>query len=246
MVAVLRLSDEIAESFPEAMIRVVVAHGLRNADRWDETTRQLENTELAAREGYVELPGESHPAIASWHEAYRKFGTNPRRIRPSVDALHRRLARQGRLPRVNGAVDAYNLASVRFVVPAGAFDSQALTGAITIRFAEAGDRFTPLGEPDVLEEPPPGEVVYACGREILTRHWNHRDSHHTRVQEHTTSAIFLLERVTDAVASDQLLAAQTFLAGLLTLHATKVTCTGVDASTRSVELAIASDNGHLL
>jgi hypothetical protein len=34
----------------------------------------------------------------SWHEAYRKFGTNPRRIRPSVDALHRRLASQGRLP----------------------------------------------------------------------------------------------------------------------------------------------------
>jgi DNA/RNA-binding domain of Phe-tRNA-synthetase-like protein len=245
VVTFLRLSDEVVESFPEAMIRIVVTHGLRNADHWEETTRQLEDTELAAREGRVELPGESHPAIASWHEAYRKFGTNPRRIRSSVDALHRRLARQGRLPRVNGAVDAYNLTAVRFVVPAGAFDSQALTGAITIRFAEVGDRFTPLGKPDVVEEPPPGEVVYVYGHEVLTRHWNHRDAHHTRVQEHTASAIFLLERVTDDVGSDQLLAAQTFLAGLLMPHATKVSCTGVDASMRSVELAIASDSGHL-
>jgi DNA/RNA-binding domain of Phe-tRNA-synthetase-like protein len=75
VVTFLRLSDEVVESFPEAMIRIVVTHGLRNADHWEETTRQLEDTELAAREGRVELPGESHPAIASWHEAYRKFGT---------------------------------------------------------------------------------------------------------------------------------------------------------------------------
>jgi hypothetical protein len=50
--------------------------------------------------------------------------------------------------------------------------------------------------------------------------------------------------VTDDVSIDQLLAAQTFLAELLTPHATKLSCTGVDASTRSVELAITWGSGH--
>ena len=55
------------------------------------------------------------------------------------------------------------------------------TGPIEIRPARAGDAFTPLGEPDSTEEPRPGEVVYAIGSEVLTRHWNYRDSERTKV-----------------------------------------------------------------
>jgi DNA/RNA-binding domain of Phe-tRNA-synthetase-like protein len=65
---------------------------------------------------------EDDPHVEAWRTAYRAFGTNPKRVRPSVDALRRRLARSGRLPRINPAVDCYNLISVISGVPAGAFD----------------------------------------------------------------------------------------------------------------------------
>jgi DNA/RNA-binding domain of Phe-tRNA-synthetase-like protein len=130
----------------------------------------------------------------SWHAAYRAFGTNPRRERPSVDALRRRLARSGRLPRINPAVDCYNLVSATFGVPAGAFDLRRVKGDIEVRFADGSESFTPLGESGV-EHPRAGEVVYTDAAGVLTRHWNHRDADRTKVCEDSDLIVFLLETV---------------------------------------------------
>ena len=77
-----------------------------------------------------------------------------------MDALRRRLARTARLPRINAAVDCYNLVSVRHGVPAGAFDLDAADGDIVVGFAGGHEEFTPLGEPETIEHPRPGEVIY--------------------------------------------------------------------------------------
>lgn len=69
----------------------------------------------------------------AWHTAYRSFGTNPRRIRPSVDVLGRRMDKKGTLLRINPAVDSYNVVSVRHGLPAGAFDLDHVTGDVHIR-----------------------------------------------------------------------------------------------------------------
>ena len=92
-----------------------------------------------------------------------------------------------------------------------------------IRPASAEDRFTPLGEPDEREPPGVGEIVYAQGTEVLTRHWNHRDAHRTRVREDTRSAVFMLERVSADVPADRLADAAAHLASLLGPHAAAVT-----------------------
>nr|WP_277349709.1 phenylalanine--tRNA ligase beta subunit-related protein [Planosporangium thailandense] len=184
--------------------------------------------------------GEADPAVASWHEAYRLFGTNPRRSRCSLDALSRRLAKSGTLPRVHPAVDAYNLISVSYGTPAGAFDLDRLDGEdreVVIRFARPGDRFTPLGQPDDVEEPAAGEVVYADGNRVLTRHWNHRDCDQTKVTGSTTAAVFMLERVSAAaVPDDRMAQAQEALAALLAPHAATVSLAVMDADRRVVTL----------
>ncbi|MGC9667650.1 hypothetical protein ACNTMW_13965 [Planosporangium sp. 12N6] len=76
--------------------------------------RRLED-QLAA--GTWQALGESDPPVASWHEAYRRFGTNPRRSRRSMDTLSRRPSKNGKLPRVHTAVDAYNLISASYGTP---------------------------------------------------------------------------------------------------------------------------------
>src|SRR5271166_5816809 len=130
----LRVSGAVCEAFGGLRIAAIVAEGFAGHGPW--------------------------PEVDAWHAAYRAFGTNPKRERPSVDALRRRLARSGRLPRISAAVDCYNLVSVTHGVPAGAFDLDAVAGDIAVRFAAGDEGFTPLGEPDVTEHPRPGEVIY--------------------------------------------------------------------------------------
>jgi DNA/RNA-binding domain of Phe-tRNA-synthetase-like protein len=229
----LTVHTDVRERFPALRVELVVATGLDNTDHWPEADSALAAAEADAGTGAITW-SEDTPEIASWHAAYREFGTNPRRTRPSVDALLRRLVRQGRLPRVNGAVDAYNAASVRFAVPAGAFDLDRLGANVEIRPATTEDRFTPLGEPDEVEVPGAGEIVYAQGSEVLTRHWNHRDAHRTRVREDTTAAVFMLERVSADVPAERLADAAALLTALLTPHAAAVT-----ASTLTVDEPVA-------
>ncbi|RRS01225.1 B3/B4 domain-containing protein [Glycomyces terrestris] len=192
------VADGVAEAFPQLRIHLIAAASLRNGEPWPKAAAAMDELEAEAAQGAWTALDAEDPRIATWHAAYRAFGTNPKRMRPSVEALQRRLAKSGRLPRITPAVDAYNLVSVRFGVPAGAFDLAALEPRVDIRFAADGDGFTPLGEPDVREAPKPGEVVYAQGAEVLTRHWNHRDADATKVTAATTRAVFVFDSVGDA------------------------------------------------
>lgn len=213
------LSPAVAEAFPDTRIALVAATGLRGHEPWPDTAAALADLEQRLADGSWQPADETDPRIEAWHAAYRSFGTNPRRIRPSVDALGRRLAKKGALPRINPAVDSYNVVSVRHGLPAGAFDLDRVTGEVVIRRADGTESFTPLGEPDTIEKPKPGEIVYADTTDVLTRHWNHRDAHRTRVTEDSTRVAFLLETLHAARDGHLLTSAAEELQGLLAPHA---------------------------
>jgi DNA/RNA-binding domain of Phe-tRNA-synthetase-like protein len=205
----------VCAAFPGLRIDAVVADGFSGQRPWPEVEARLAALEADVAAGKPVASGEDDPHIASWHAAYRAFGTNPKRQRPSVDALRRRLARTCRLPRINPAVDCYNLVSAASGVPAGAFDLRRVTGDITIRFADGSESFTPLGEPETVENPRPGEVVYTDGDGVLTRHWNHRDAERTKVTEASEAIVFLLETAEEAAFGTAVDAAAAELASLL-------------------------------
>lgn len=213
-----RLAPAVADSFPDTLIALVTATGLRGGESWPGTTAALEELEQQLADGAWQPADESDPRIEAWHTAYRSFGTNPRRTRPSVDALGRRLAKKGALPRINPAVDSYNAVSVRHGLPAGAFDLDRVTDDVVIRRADGTESFTPLGEPGTVEHPAPGEVIYADTTGVLTRHWNHRDAHRTRVTEDSTHVTFVLETLHATRDGDVLKAAAGELQHLLSPH----------------------------
>ncbi|MET8976974.1 phenylalanine--tRNA ligase beta subunit-related protein [Streptomyces sp. NPDC004539] len=188
-----RISPAVAEAFPGTLIAVITASGLRGHEDWPDTAATLAELEQRLADGSWQPADETDPRIEAWHTAYRSFGTNPRRVRPSVDALGRRMAKRGTLPRINPAVDSYNAVSVRHGLPAGAFDLDRVTGDVDIRYADGTESFTPLGEPETVEAPKAGEVVYVDSTDVLTRHWNHRDAHRTRVTEDSARVAFVLE-----------------------------------------------------
>ncbi|MFD9603685.1 B3/4 domain-containing protein [Streptomyces sp. NPDC059970] len=214
-----RLAPAVADAFPDTLIALVTATGLRGHEPWPQTAAALEDLEQQLADGTWQPADETDPRIEAWHTAYRSFGTNPRRIRPSVDALGRRLAKKGALPRINPAVDSYNGVSVQHGLPAGAFDLDHVTGDVDIRHADGTESFTPLGEPDTVENPKIGEIIYADTTGVLTRHWNHRDTHRTRVTEDSTHVAFVLETLHAARDGHLLKGAAEELQGLLALHA---------------------------
>ncbi|MEH0580995.1 MULTISPECIES: phenylalanine--tRNA ligase beta subunit-related protein [Streptomyces] len=214
-----RIAPAVAAAFPDTLIALITASGLRGHEPWPHTTTALEELEQQLADGTWQPADETDPRIEAWHVAYRSFGTNPRRIRPSVDALGRRLAKKGSLPRINPAVDSYNSVSVRHGLPAGAFDLGHVTGDVDIRHADGTESFTPLGEPDTVEHPKPGEIIYADATDVLTRHWNHRDAHRTRVTEDSTHVAFVLETLHADRDGDLLKIAAEELQGLLAPHA---------------------------
>ncbi|WP_405607755.1 B3/4 domain-containing protein [Streptomyces sp. NBC_00076] len=216
-----RLATAVADAFPDTLIALVTADGLRGREPWPHTTAALEDLERQLADATWHPADETDPRIEAWHTAYRSFGTNPRRIRPSVDALGRRLAKKGSLPRINPSVDSYNAVSVRHGLPAGAFDLDHVTGDVDIRYADGGEEFTPLGEPDTVENPKPGEIIYADPTGVLTRHWNHRDAHRTRVTEDSAHVAFVLETLRATHDDDLLKVAAEELQGLLAPHASQ-------------------------
>ncbi|MGW2571943.1 B3/B4 domain-containing protein [Streptomyces sp. NPDC001537] len=218
-----RITPAVAEAFPDTLIALVTATGLRGRESWPHTAAAVEELERQLADGTWQPADETDPRIEAWHTAYRSFGTNPRRIRPSVDALGRRLAKRGSLPSINPAVDSYNAVSVRHGLPAGAFDLDHVTGDVDIRHADGTESFTPLGEPDTVEHPKPGEIIYADTAGVLTRHWNHRDAHRTRVTEDSTHVAFLLETLRADRDGNLLKLAADELQALLAPHADRTT-----------------------
>ncbi|MGF2211000.1 MULTISPECIES: B3/B4 domain-containing protein [Streptomyces] len=220
---IFRISPAVADAFPDTLIAVVTATGLRGNEPWPATSAALEDLESQLADGTWAPADESDPRIEAWHTAYRSFGTNPRRIRPSVDALGRRMAKKGTLPRINPAVDSYNSVSVRHGLPSGAFDLDQVTGEVEIRYADGSETFTPLGEADTVENPKAGEIIYTDSTDVLTRHWNHRDAHRTRVTEDSVHVAFVLETLHATRDGDLLESAAEELNSLLAPHAGLVT-----------------------
>lgn len=80
-------------------------------------------------------------------ELYRKFGLDPTRVRPSSEALLRRLKKGESLPRINSLVDVANAMSVQLQVPVGLYDLGKVKGTdLTIRLGEPGESYEGIGK----------------------------------------------------------------------------------------------------
>jgi DNA/RNA-binding domain of Phe-tRNA-synthetase-like protein len=80
-------------------------------------------------------------------ELYRRFGLDPTRVRPSSEALLRRLKKGEPLPRINSLVDVANAMSVQLQVPVGLYDMDKVKGdELVIRLGTEGESYVGIGK----------------------------------------------------------------------------------------------------
>ena len=78
---------------------------------------------------------------------YRRFGTDPTKVRPSSEALLRRLKKGEPFPRINSLVDVANAMSVQLQVPVGLYDLEKIRGdELVLRLGTEGEKYTGIGK----------------------------------------------------------------------------------------------------
>lgn len=162
--------------------------------------------ELSTRSGelmaHYPTPAAALPAFSPARRMYHACGIDPSKVRPSSEALVRRVLQGKGLARVNTAVDAANLASLSILRPVGLYDADKIcpveageangrpdpgVSVVTLRLGTAAEEYTGIGK----------ELIHLEGRPALFDRLGpfgnpSSDSARTRVVEATTRLLFVV------------------------------------------------------
>jgi DNA/RNA-binding domain of Phe-tRNA-synthetase-like protein len=227
------LSPAALKLFPQLRVGIVWVRGCANRYAGDGLAALLRKEEGSLRERLTEDTLKAHPTVLAWQEAHRAFGSNPNKFQPSMQALAKRVLNGGTLPSINPLVDAYNVVSLRYLLPAGGEDFDRCEGSVTLTVAEGGEPFVELGATDNTPAEP-GEVIYRDSAGAIVRKFNWREADRTKLTDHTLHAVLVLESLLPEEPLQQALAD---LAALVDDHVGGTTETFVlDKTNRTLDL----------
>lgn len=179
------VSTEVLAKFPEYIRGVVIAKGVNNYGENQMLIELLKKMVGSAIRDESMQDIKNHPRIAPWRQAYADFGINPNKFHCSIESLARRARRGDQLPYINTLVALFNYFSLKHMVPSGGDDLDLVDGDLHLTLAKGDELFTPLGA-DIVENPLPGEVIYADNSKVLCRCWNWRQGDQTKLSLATT------------------------------------------------------------
>ncbi len=87
----------------------------------------------------------NHPLVRSYRDIMWRLGIDPTKVRPSSEALIRRVLRGHPFPSINSVVDSCNMASAESLVPISIFDHDLVREPLTLRRAKEGEIFIDFG-----------------------------------------------------------------------------------------------------
>ena len=217
-----RYDDDLLEQYPRTRGAIIHASGLQGGASSPELKELYSREQVATLERIGERPLSDLPSIAAWRRCFAGFGVKPTQYRSAVEALLRRLTKQGDIPSINRLVDIGNLVSIRHELPVACFDTRALGLPVTVRFARGDERFTGLGEREA-QNPAPGEVIFADTTAlVIARRWCWRQSAESAANADTSEALITCEAqhddgaaAVDAALADLLELLQRFAGGTL-------------------------------
>lgn len=182
-------SPEVSEKLSQLAICIGLINGV-TARKDNEQLRQLKKIlyeEVRSKYNIVDLKDDS--TVRDYRDFYWKLGIDPTKTRPAGEALVRRVLRGDELPNISTVVDAYNLASVKTMVPMSGFDRDCIAPPFQVRFARNGEAFTGIG----LKAPISltGKILVLTDRKQVLSIYPYRDSDHTKIMIETRNVVIV-------------------------------------------------------
>ena len=141
----LEFEDIIRQKAPGLTVALITAN-ITNPTTPDALWNEIETIAHRLHDSYAIEMVNKRPAIAGTRQAYKAFGKDPNRYRPSAEALTRRAVRGLDLYRTTAVVDLINLASLVTGHSIGAFDADRIDGdTLTLGVGQEGEPYLAIG-----------------------------------------------------------------------------------------------------
>jgi DNA/RNA-binding domain of Phe-tRNA-synthetase-like protein len=232
------VEEDVFRIFPQFCRGIVMASGLDNSRPSPELEALLREQEEKVRQD-PEIDLATHPRLLAWKEAYRQFGSNPNKFTPSIIFLAKQVKSGKQVRSISPAVDAFNLISIKHLIPCGGDDMNAVEGDLTLGRADSEETFAPIFKPEEVEHPDAGEIIYVNRKtkRVLCRRWNWRNGDFSKITPETKNIAINVDGMMPSISRQEIEQAAEGLKDLLARF-----CGGrifihyLDAQNQSVEV----------
>jgi DNA/RNA-binding domain of Phe-tRNA-synthetase-like protein len=199
------IEEDVFKIFPMFCRGIVMAAGIDNSRPSPELEALLREEEEKMR-GDPGMDLAAHPRLLAWKEAYRQFGSNPNKFTPSIVFLAKQVKAGKPVRSISPAVDAFNIISIRHVIPCGGDDMDSVEGDVTLGRAVSDETFAPIFKPEEVEHPEPGEIIYVNRRtrRVLCRRWNWRNADFSKLAPETKNVAINVDGMIPAIGREEI------------------------------------------
>lgn len=188
----IKIEKEIFEKYPELYLGIIVAKNINNNGQNDDILNLINEKQIDIKTNHTLDSLGDNPKIDVWRKAYSLFGAKPKKYKSSIENLYKMIIEGIELRHINKVVDIYNYVSLKNTIPVGGDDIDKIDGDITLKIATGDESFTQLNS-DEIQNPKPGEVIYADNKEVLCRRWNWRECNKSKMTEETKNVALVVE-----------------------------------------------------
>jgi DNA/RNA-binding domain of Phe-tRNA-synthetase-like protein len=195
-----RVEEDVFRMFPQFCRGIVTAAGIDNSRPSPELEKLLREQEEKMRQDPA-FDLATHPRLLVWKDAYRQFGSNPNKFTPSIVFLAKQVKSGKPMRSISPAVDAFNLISIKHIIPCGGDDMDSVAEDVTLGRAVSDETFAPIFKPEEVEHPEPGEVIYVNRKtkRVLCRRWNWRNADFSKMAPGTRNLAINVDGMMPAI-----------------------------------------------
>ena len=140
----LRISEQVRATCPQLVVGVLecrVCNPPTSDELWAEVEAECQHVATTYRMEEIN----KRPEIRATRQAYKAFGKDPNRYRPSAESLCRRAVKGLPLYRISALVDIINIVSMRSGFSIGGFDAEKIVGALRLGVGRRGEPYCGIG-----------------------------------------------------------------------------------------------------
>lgn len=189
------VENSIFDTHPGFRRAIIVVRGVKNTGDLSEV--------ISEQIAFIKSIAPDDPRLLAWREAFAVEGLKVRDFRPSIDALVKRIQADKPFGSINAIVDVGTIASLKYVLPAGAHPILSDTKDVELGRADGNEIDTTLD--GKTETVPAGEIVLKDNGRLAARRWVWRQTPLSQIDSNTTDFFLNIDAL--AVADDATLEA---------------------------------------